>query len=35
MTILGLNIVDVIVIVVYFLAMLYIGYLAMKRIKGQ
>jgi SSS family solute:Na+ symporter len=35
MTILGLNIIDVVVIVVYFLAMLYVGYLAMKRIKGQ
>ncbi len=35
MNILGLNMIDVIVIIVYFLVMLYIGYLAMKRIKGQ
>ena len=35
MTILGLNIIDVIVIVVYFAVVLYIGWRAMKKIKGQ
>ncbi len=32
---LGVHIVDIIVVIVYFAAMIYIGYLAMRKIKGQ